>query len=183
VGLARTVRYRVGQFLRALTARYAISEDRISRAAALLSPQARALFKEQTPQDQRHALEVYETLVDGGHTNRDLLTAALLHDVGKAACRTSPWKRGLLVLAGRLAPGALDHFARDGTESGKNALSFREMAKLDIQYARQLSFWLDIRIVARTPLVVLGEMFAWLKRAPTRLAGDGGRPERPTDAS
>lgn len=67
--------------------------------------------------------------------------------------------------------------------SGKNALSFREMAKLDIQYARQLSFWLDIRIVARTPLVVLGEMFAWLKRAPTRLAGDGGRPERPTDAS
>lgn len=138
MGLARTVRYRVGQFLRALTARYAISEDRISRAAALLSPQARALFKEQTPQDQRHALEVYETLVDGGHTNRDLLTAALLHDVGKAACRTSPWKRGLLVLAGRLAPGALDHFARDGTESGKNALStYQEHAEIGARLAAE----------------------------------------------
>ncbi len=42
--------------------------------------------------------------------------------------------------------------------SGKNRLSFRTMAKLDIQYARQLSAWMDARIVILTPFVVLRDM-------------------------
>ncbi len=39
--------------------------------------------------------------------------------------------------------------------SGKNALAFAEMVRLDIAYARTLSPWLDVKILLKTPLVVL----------------------------
>ncbi len=38
--------------------------------------------------------------------------------------------------------------------SGKNKLSFREMVRLDICYARKRSLWLDVKILFRTPLAV-----------------------------
>lgn len=34
--------------------------------------------------------------------------------------------------------------------SGKNRLSFKEMIRLDIAYSRQMSLWLDIKIIALT---------------------------------
>ena len=37
--------------------------------------------------DQRHCLDVYETLVRAGYHEEDLLHAALLHDVGKIGIR------------------------------------------------------------------------------------------------
>ena len=42
--------------------------------------------------------------------------------------------------------------------SGKNRLTFREMARLDIRYSRQLSFWLDIKILLLTPFAVLSQL-------------------------
>ena len=41
--------------------------------------------------------------------------------------------------------------------SGKNNLSFKEMARLDIQYSRKLSFWQDVKILSKTPIVILDE--------------------------
>lgn len=118
--LTKTVQYRVEQFLRALTAQHTVSEKSVKRAARILSPEARALFIQQAPQDQRHALSVYETLLERGHSNRDLLVAALLHDVGKAASPASPLQRGFFVLAERFAPRALDRLvsAMAGDEEG-----------------------------------------------------------------
>lgn len=106
--VAKAVRYRVEQFMRALTARHAIPERRIKRAVETLPPGARVLFVQQPVHDQRHALAVYETLLEQGHTNEDLLTAALLHDVGKSAAQASPWQRGFFVLAKRFVPWLLD---------------------------------------------------------------------------
>ncbi len=40
--------------------------------------------------------------------------------------------------------------------SGKNRLSFKEMIRLDIRYAREVSFWLDMKILAKTPMAILG---------------------------
>jgi hypothetical protein len=121
--MVKAVHYRVEQFLRALTARRAISEERIERAAQILTPEARALFARQAPQDQRHALAVYETLCQEGHTHQDLLTAALLHDAGKAAARLPAWQRGIFVLAERFAPGVLDHVMRGETASWWRSLA------------------------------------------------------------
>jgi len=115
VKLTQAVHYRVEQFVRALTAKHAISEQRVRRAADILSPEARALFVQQAPQDQRHALDVYETLVARGHTDKDLLTAALLHDVGKAAARIPVWQRAIFVLAEHLAPSIVERAAHAGT--------------------------------------------------------------------
>jgi hypothetical protein len=106
--MVRAVHYRVEQFLRALTARHAIPEERVEQAAQILTPEAQALFARQAPQDQRHTLAVYDTLRQEGHTDQDLLAAALLHDVGKAATQLPAWQRGMFVLTERFAPGVLD---------------------------------------------------------------------------
>jgi hypothetical protein len=121
--MVKSVRYRVEQFLRALTARHAISEQRIEQATRDLTPEARALFAQQPPQDQRHALAVYETLCQEGHTHQDLLAAALLHDAGKAAAQLPAWQRGMFVLVERFVPRVLDHAIRGQIGSCRRPLA------------------------------------------------------------
>ncbi len=43
--------------------------------------------------------------------------------------------------------------------SGKNKLTFKEMIRLDISYAKNMSLLNDLRIIIRTPVVILGMMF------------------------
>jgi hypothetical protein len=117
------VRYRVEQFLRALTAQHTVSKQRIEQLTKVLSPEARALFVRQSPPDQRHALAVYETLCQQGHTHPNLLTAALLHDVGKAAAQLPPWQRGLFVLAERFMPCALDGVTQGPVQGWRHPLT------------------------------------------------------------
>jgi len=104
------LRYRAGQFLRALTAR--VSEDEVEQAICILTPEARALFRRQAVQDQRHGLVVYHALRQAGHTSPHLLAAALLHDVGKAAARLAAWQRAVIVLLERFAPRLLARLSR-----------------------------------------------------------------------
>jgi lipopolysaccharide/colanic/teichoic acid biosynthesis glycosyltransferase len=42
--------------------------------------------------------------------------------------------------------------------SGKNKLTFLEMIRLDIRYVRGLSFWLDIMILLKTPLIIVHDV-------------------------
>ena len=103
--MVETVRYRVGQFLRALTTR--VPDDEVAQAMRVLTPEAQELFRRQAIQDQRHALAVYRTLYQAGHTDPALLAAALLHDVGKAAAQLPAWQRAIIVLLDRFAPRLL----------------------------------------------------------------------------
>jgi lipopolysaccharide/colanic/teichoic acid biosynthesis glycosyltransferase len=48
--------------------------------------------------------------------------------------------------------------------SGKNKLSFREMVRIDIRYARERSLWVDIKILFRTPLAILEQLTDSLKK-------------------
>ena len=117
------VSYRVEQFLRALTARRVVSEERTERLVRILHPEARALFARQAPEDQRHALAVYDALCKEGLTCEALLAAALLHDVGKVAAELPPWERGLFVLAERFAPRVLDGVTRGEDGGWRGSLS------------------------------------------------------------
>ena len=42
--------------------------------------------------------------------------------------------------------------------SGKNKLGFNEMIRLDIKYAKRLSFWLDVKIILLTPFAIYQQL-------------------------
>jgi len=48
--------------------------------------------------------------------------------------------------------------------SGKNRLTFREMIQLDVRYSRQLSFWLDIKILLMTPIAIISQIMDEFKK-------------------
>ncbi|MFN0147483.1 MAG: hypothetical protein ACKVT1_13300 [Dehalococcoidia bacterium] len=65
----------------------------------------RALFEGQHPRDIRHSAATARWLLDRGHSDRDLILAALLHDVAKGAQRRGD--RVVHVVAGAAGAGAL----------------------------------------------------------------------------
>ena len=102
--------YRVVQFFRALTAR--VSDEEMKQVTCILTPASLVLFQSMAIQDQRHGLDVCAALRQTRHTNPDLLAAALLHDIGKAAAQLPAWQRAIIVLLERFAPRLLDRLGQ-----------------------------------------------------------------------
>jgi putative nucleotidyltransferase with HDIG domain len=108
--------YRVEQFIRAVAAwvrSTPVDEGMIGR---YLPGAAVSLFQTMPRYDQQHALNVLGTLQEMGHEDRDLLAAALLHDVGKTAGQRGAlrlWHRPAVVLMRAFWPGLLDHLGQD----------------------------------------------------------------------
>ncbi|NPA92448.1 MAG: hypothetical protein GXO56_02055 [Chloroflexi bacterium] len=94
--------YRVRQFWEALRPR--VSPTALAEARAHLPHGLWRLFQEMPPEEQAHALRVFQRLKARGCTDPDVLTAALLHDVGKALQRPRLWERVVVVLAQRCCP-------------------------------------------------------------------------------
>jgi hypothetical protein len=91
---------------------------------ALLSPAQAELFARMDRQDQRHCLDVYDSLIRAGHRDDELLQAALLHDVGKSTLpselgRITVWHRVAIVLLQSLAPNRLERLAAEGRARGR----------------------------------------------------------------
>ncbi len=101
--------YRISQTWHLLTARVQPEEQPF--VDALLPAAARALFLTMSAGDQRHCLNVCHALEAQGCHDRDLLAAALLHDVGKGGGRVRFWMRPVVVLMRALAPGLLRSLA------------------------------------------------------------------------
>jgi hypothetical protein len=110
--------YRTRQFWNALTG----SRRRVETEALLphLSPSQIVLFQRMQPSEQTHAYQMLVRLNASGHTDPDLLSAALLHDVGKALYPLSLIDRVVIVLgkrffrrrAGRWSEGTPNRFRR-----------------------------------------------------------------------
>ncbi len=96
------IRHRIRQGLVALTA-FAHRVD-WEAAAEVLTAEQLALFRRMRRSEQLHSLRVMKTLRTQGHDHPDLLTAALLHDVGKSRYPLTLPERTLVVLVRRLAP-------------------------------------------------------------------------------
>lgn len=103
--------YRARQFWQALTAVPA-AED-LDRARQALSPQLMALFLNQTASEQVHSLNVFLQLSDQGERSADLLSAALLHDVGKSCYPLRIWERVMVVIGKALAPRQTECWSRE----------------------------------------------------------------------
>ena len=74
-----------------------LSPDEQARVHRALTPQLRRLFFAQPPEDQRHAVEVLARI---DTATPEVIEAALMHDVGKAASRIGAFQRSLATLAG-----------------------------------------------------------------------------------
>jgi hypothetical protein len=118
VRAATRAAYRGRQFFGSVLPRV----DRALRdeAFALLNERERALFSSMTRRDQQHCLAVYRRLRDGGHDERDLLVAALLHDAGKG--EVALWHRVAYVLLEASAPALLERAAARDARGYRGAL-------------------------------------------------------------
>ena len=101
--LIQRASYRTRQFWQALGAR-PLPEEGWSEIRSLLSPEELELYKRQSRSDRYHAYRVMRTLRAAEYNERDLLAAALLHDVGKSFCKTYWWDRPLVVICQVMAP-------------------------------------------------------------------------------
>ncbi len=89
--------YRLRQFRNALQSQVAPAEYEL--VARLLPPAEQRLFLQMPLYDQRHCLDVYQTLVAAGERDEFLLRAALYHDCGKVDDNGRPMALGWYVLA------------------------------------------------------------------------------------
>lgn len=95
--------YRVRQVWWNLTAR-PLSENELTSLATTLNEGEMALFLQQSVGGQRHGLRVMRYLKESGCDQQDLLTAALLHDIGKELVHISWLDRSIVVLGQRFFP-------------------------------------------------------------------------------
>jgi putative nucleotidyltransferase with HDIG domain len=106
--------YRVRQFVRAVGAW--LRPDDAGQVGNYLPAEALKLFMAMPRYDRQHALRVYRLLQEDGHSNPDLLAAALLHDVGKTRPGNGSvrlWHRVSIVLADAFSSGLLQRVASE----------------------------------------------------------------------
>jgi hypothetical protein len=96
------ISYRAGQFRHLLSAKR--NRDHRKFVYEILDPSLAALFFRMSDPDQSRSVRVFQTLVDLGEENSDLLMAALLHDVGKSLNPLRAWERSLIVITNRILP-------------------------------------------------------------------------------
>lgn len=109
--------HRVHQFVAHVRAR--VGPDEVAFAARVLPAPAAGLFDAMPVADRRHALDVASRLVRSGHDDRDLLAAALLHDVAKGH-RMRLWHRVAGVLLDAVTPALLRRLARPDPASWRH---------------------------------------------------------------
>jgi hypothetical protein len=109
--------HRVNQFVAHVRAR--VDAEEVALAHRLLPTAAARLFDAMPVADRRHALDVSARLLSAGHDDRDLLVAALLHDVAKGR-RMRLWHRIAGVLLEALAPGLLRRLASTDATSWRH---------------------------------------------------------------
>ena len=119
--------YRIRQFLASLGAGLSPQERQI--VGARLSEQQQRLFYSMAVRDQRHCLDVFHAVEEGGCQDEEVLLAALLHDVGKGPVRL--WHRVAYVLLRALWPRLLARVAQPEGRGWRRA-----MASLDDHAAR-----------------------------------------------
>ena len=102
-----TIAYRLWQVRQQLGFVAPLSTAEHSQVAQWLPASALPLFRTMSDADQQHSLRVCQGLLERGCIDRDMLAAALLHDVGKAQGRVPFWTRPALVLGKLCVPHLL----------------------------------------------------------------------------
>lgn len=137
------LRYRAWQ-LRQLLAAGPLSAEAAATVQALLSSAEWELFQRLRYSDQWHSYRVLKMLQEAGRREPALLTAALLHDVGKTCLRLSVLDRCVIVVVGKLWPAQAQRWGMAVTTGAPEPV------------------WLTTRPFGwRTPFVVREQHAAW----------------------
>ncbi len=96
--------YRLRQFWLAVRSPAPTTEE-LAIAQEVLTPSQMALFTQMQASEQTHSLQVLKTIQNQGEGHPDLLTAALLHDVGKIRYPLRLWERVFIVLGNKFFSG------------------------------------------------------------------------------
>ncbi len=112
--------YRVWQV--AMVLGHRPSAEDLAQVRAFLSPSLWHLFREMPPAEQAHGIRVWRGLRARGVADPDLLTAALLHDVGKARMRLRLWERIWAVVAHALLPSLAERGGQGAPRGWRRAL-------------------------------------------------------------
>ena len=107
--------YRIWQFFQSL--KKPPGDDDWKVVESILSPAELALFRDLSIQDQNHSIRVLEGIQKRGEEDRDLLKAALLHDLGKMKYPLRRWERVMVVLMTGLFPRKVKYWGK-GTPVG-----------------------------------------------------------------
>jgi hypothetical protein len=134
VGRAAGLARRVRRFLSAIDARP--RSGIVASATANLTPQQLTLFHRMHPADQAHCLRLRAELLCAGHGDPDLITAALLHDCGKAWPSPRLWLRVLVDVGESIAPAGLDWLCTRRFWLGWIARAYRLHGALGARAAR-----------------------------------------------
>lgn len=123
--------YRVVQFTHVIFPH--IDSKDIQWALKFLSPEASRLFLQQSLPDQRHGIDVTQSIIKARHPIsiddfKTLIIAALLHDCGKSLIFIHLWHRVFIVLI-KKAPQSL----KSRLESGHSMFSIP--LKIDTRHA------------------------------------------------
>lgn len=103
--------YRLWQVRQQLGFVAPLSNEERAEVGRWLPASAIPLFETMSSADQQHALRVCRGLQARGCTEKDLLAAALLHDVGKAGGRVPFWTRPVIVIGKACFPRLLARLA------------------------------------------------------------------------
>jgi hypothetical protein len=118
------VLYRVRQFWHALIPMPDMED--LAHARQVLSPPLLALFLNLQTGEQAHSLWMFRQLIMQGETNRDLWTAALLHDVGKSCYPLRLWERIMIVLVKAMFPSQVKDWSLGNPSGWKRPLVIAE---------------------------------------------------------
>jgi putative nucleotidyltransferase with HDIG domain len=136
-----SVVYRVRQFIRAAGTWVEPENTGSALVGTYLSREALDLFQAMPGYDRHHALNVLHTLQERGHTDSDLLTAALLHDVGKTVRQSGAlrlWHRVAVVLMRAFWPDLLERIGEDHPDSWRQPFFVQQHhAAIGADLARQ----------------------------------------------
>lgn len=130
----------------------------------VLTPEQVRLFDRLSTADQAHSFRVYRALVDSGEDHPDLLTAALLHDVGKVEGSYSLWERTAAVL--------LDPFLDDAPGSSPVTLPGPLKRAVNRSRRHPVRGAELAENAGASPLTV--QLIRWHESAPAEFPGNGG---------
>jgi hypothetical protein len=127
--------HRIGQFWRHASAR--VSSREILEAERILGPQLTPLFLGLPVNDQRHGLDVLETVERlEAEPSRILQQAALLHDVGKGGVRFSVIDRSLAVFLNAISSRALGALLKARPGFARRYRAYRDHADVGAERLR-----------------------------------------------